>query len=66
MRTKLGWLTSWLAQTRADIISDPSTLGARAESKQFGQYVEHVRDELQAGHDIPKPDLDGRFPEGCA
>lgn len=66
VRTKLGWVTSWLAQTRADIISDPSTLGARAESKQFGQYVEHVRDELQAGHDIPKHDLDGRFPEGCA
>ncbi|MBN7434249.1 hypothetical protein I3U64_17815 [Mycobacteroides abscessus subsp. abscessus] len=66
VRTKLGWVTKWLAQTRADIIPDPSTPGARAEGKRFGQYVEHVRDELEAGHDISKPDLDGRFPEGCA
>lgn len=66
VRTKLGWLTKWLAQTRADIIPDPSTPGARAESQRFGQYVEHVRDELEAGQDISKPDLDGRFPEGCA
>lgn len=66
VRTKLGWVTKWLVQTRADIIPDPSTPGARAESKRFRQYVEHVRDELEAGHDISKPDLDGRFPEGCS
>ncbi|BBZ83261.1 Uncharacterised protein [Mycobacteroides abscessus] len=66
VRTKLGWVTQELASTRADIISDPSSAGAPAESERFSQYVGHVKAELEAGHDIPDSELDGRFPEGCA
>lgn len=66
VREQLGWVTQELAATRADIISDPSSAGAPAESERFSQYVGHVRAELEAGHDIPDSELDGRFPEGCA
>ncbi|RIS81302.1 hypothetical protein D2E44_14685 [Mycobacteroides abscessus] len=64
VRTKLGWVTMWLAQTRAGIIASPGP-NVAATNKRFGQYVERIRTELQAGKDIPDPDLDGRFPEGC-
>lgn len=66
VREQLGWVTQELAATRADIISDPSSAGAPAESERFSQYVGHVKAELEAGHDIPDSELDGRFPEGCA
>lgn len=64
VRTKLGWVTQELAATRADIISDPG-VGADAQAIQFGQYVSHVRAELQAGQDIPDT-IDKTYPEGCA
>ncbi|ORA57330.1 hypothetical protein BST24_24305 [Mycobacteroides franklinii] len=64
MREKLGWVTQELAATRADIISDPG-VGAEEQAKQFGQYVKHVRAELQAGHDISDP-IDKTYPEGCS
>lgn len=66
VREQLGWVTQELATTRADIISDPSSAGAPAESERFSQYVGHVKAELEAGHGIPDSELDGRFPEGCA
>lgn len=66
VREQLGWVTQELAATRADLISDPSSAGAPAESERFSQYVEHVKAELEAGHGIPDSELDGRFPEGCA
>ncbi|WP_236743232.1 hypothetical protein [Mycobacteroides franklinii] len=64
VREKLGWVTQELAATRADIISDPG-VGAEEQAKQFGQYVKHVRAELQAGHDISDP-IDKTYPEGCS
>ena len=64
VREKLGWVTKWLAKTRADIISDPG-VGAKEQAAGFSDYVNHVRAELQAGKDIPS-DLDDIFSEGCA
>lgn len=63
VRTKLGWVTQWLAQTRAGIIADPGA-GAKEQANMFTEWVTHVREELQEGRDIAS-DLDGAFPEGC-
>lgn len=65
VRTKLGWLTMWLAQTRAGIIDQPESPSVHATVTRFDQYVEHIGLELGSGQDISDPDLDGRFPEGC-
>lgn len=65
VRTKLGWITKWLAKVRGDIISDPG-IGAREQAEGFKDYVSHVRSELVAGHDIADSSLDGDYPEGCA
>lgn len=65
VRGKLGWVTQELAVTRAGIIDTAGTAGARAQAKDFQLYVEHVRAELEAGHNI-ESDLDTTFPEGCA
>lgn len=65
VRGKLGWVTMWLAQTRAGIIDHPESPSVQATVTRFDQYVEHIRLELSSGQDIPDPDLDGRFPEGC-
>ncbi|WJR34083.1 hypothetical protein P3F83_01105 [Mycobacteroides immunogenum] len=66
VREKLGWLTQWLAQTRAGIIDHPETPGSKVKPLRFREYVEHTKTELQAGRDISDTELDGRFPEGCA
>lgn len=63
VRMKLGWVTQWLAQTRAGIIADPGA-GAKEQANMFTEWVTHVREELQEGRDIAS-DLDGAFPEGC-
>ncbi|MBN7314692.1 hypothetical protein I3U70_25215 [Mycobacteroides abscessus subsp. abscessus] len=63
VREKLGWVTQWLAQTRAGIIADPGA-GAKEQANMFTEWVTHVREELQEGRDIAS-DLDGAFPEGC-
>ncbi|SIE27072.1 hypothetical protein [Mycobacteroides abscessus] len=65
VREKLGWVTMWLAQTRAGIIDHPESPSVHATVTRFDQYVEHIRLELSSGQDIPDSDLDGRFPEGC-
>jgi hypothetical protein len=65
VRSKLGWVTMWLAQTRAGIIDHPESPSVHATVTRFDQYVEHIRLELSSGQDIPDSDLDGRFPEGC-
>ncbi|MBE5506454.1 hypothetical protein [Mycobacteroides abscessus] len=65
VRKKLGWITQWLAQTRAGIIDHPDSPAVKSKVKTFEDYVEHVRSELQAEHDIPS-DLDSIFPEGCS
>ncbi|WP_131823922.1 hypothetical protein [Mycobacteroides abscessus] len=65
VRTKLGWVTMWLAQTRAGIIDHPESPSVHATVTRFDQYGEHIRLELSSGQDIPDSDLDGRFPEGC-
>ncbi|OHU36052.1 hypothetical protein BKG80_23545 [Mycobacteroides chelonae] len=64
MRAKLGWITQELAATRADII-DANTPDDSSMRNGFEQYVMHVRDELQAGHDISDP-IDKTYPEGCS
>lgn len=64
VRTKLGWITQELAATRADII-DANTPDDSSMQNGFEQYVMHVRDELQAGHDISDP-IDKTYPEGCS
>lgn len=64
VRTKLGWLTQELAATRADII-DANLPGDRSMLDGFDQYVRHLRDELQVGHDISDP-VDKTYPEGCS
>lgn len=63
VRTKLGWVTQWLAQTRGGIIADPGA-GAKEQANMFTEWVTHVREELQEGRDTAS-DLDGAFPEGC-
>lgn len=65
VRTKLGWVTKWLAKVRADII-DADTTGDSSMTDGFSQYIQHIKSELEAGHDIPDSALDGDFPEGCA
>lgn len=64
VRTKLGWVTQWLAKVRADIISDPGSAGSAAEKKTFDLYVKHVGDELREGQDSSSP-TDSIYPEGC-
>lgn len=64
VKTKLGWMTKWLAKVRADIISDPDSSGSKAEKKTFDSYVEHVRAELVAGRSGADP-TDDIYPEGC-
>lgn len=63
VRTKLGWVTQWLAQTRGGIMADPGA-GAKEQANMFTEWVTHVREELQEGRDTAS-DLDGAFPEGC-
>lgn len=63
VRKKLGWITQWLAQTRAGIIASPG-VGAKEQSNMFAEWVTHVREELQEGRSIAS-ELDGAFPEGC-
>lgn len=65
VRSKLGWLTMWLALSRAGIIDHPESPSVHATVTRFGQYVAHVKSELEAGQDISDAALDGRFPEGC-
>ncbi|MFT9573342.1 hypothetical protein ACM0BF_14310 [Mycobacteroides abscessus subsp. abscessus] len=64
VKTKLGWVTKALSETRAGII-DANTPGDTTELRGFKRYVGHVETELQAGHDITDSDADGDFPEGC-
>ncbi len=64
VRTKLGWLDRALAETRAGIIANAGTAGARAQGSDFELYVSHVRDELQLGRDTAS-DLDSTFIERC-
>lgn len=64
VRIKLGWLTQELAATRADII-DANLHGDRSMLDGFDQYVRHLRDELQVGHDI-SDSVDKTYPEGCS
>lgn len=64
VRTKLGWVDMWLIDTRAGIADkgDPET--SKELTAHFSKYVNHVKDELVAGHDINAP-IDSSFPEGC-
>lgn len=64
VRTKLGWLDMWLAQTRAGIVDHPESPSVKSKVKTFDDYVEHVHSELGAGKNIPS-DLDSIFPEAC-
>lgn len=64
VRTKLGWVAKALAETRAGIIANAGTAGARAQGNDFELYVSHVRDELQLGRDTAS-DLDSTFIERC-
>ncbi|NOS09341.1 hypothetical protein HGK65_20620 [Mycobacteroides abscessus] len=64
VKTKLGWMTKWLAKVRADIISDPGSAGSKAEKKTFDLYVNHVGNELRQGQDSSSP-TDSIYPEGC-
>ncbi|MBE5451221.1 Uncharacterised protein [Mycobacteroides abscessus subsp. abscessus] len=64
VKTKLGWLDKALSETRAGVIASAGTAGAKAQAQDFQRYVEHVRDELQSGHDITS-DLDSTFIERC-
>ncbi|SHT53641.1 Uncharacterised protein [Mycobacteroides abscessus subsp. abscessus] len=61
---KLGWVSMWLAQTRAGIIDHPESPAARANISGFNSYVKHVGSELTAGHDI-QDSIDETYPEGC-
>ncbi|RIU33918.1 hypothetical protein D2E83_19545 [Mycobacteroides abscessus] len=65
VRTKLGWITKWLAKVRADIISDPDSAGSNAEKETFKSYVKHVSDELRAGENH-SDSTDSIYPEGCS
>lgn len=64
VKTKLGWVTKALGETRADIVH-VNLPGDDTGLHGFERYVEHVKAELQAGLDIPDPDTDGDYPEGC-
>ncbi|SHO82828.1 hypothetical protein [Mycobacteroides abscessus] len=64
VRTKLGWVTKELSVTRAGVVDTAGTAGAEAQVKDFRLYIDHIRAELIAGHDIPS-DLDETYPEGC-
>ncbi len=64
VRTKLGWVTQWLLQTRAGIVAT-SGANSTVTNRRFHQYIEHIRAEMEAGQDISDSALDGRFPEGC-
>lgn len=64
VRTKLGWVTKELSATRAGVVDTAGTAGAEAQVKDFRLYIDHIRAELIAGHDIPS-DLDETYPEGC-
>lgn len=64
VKTKLGWLDMWLAQTRAGILDHPESPAVKSKVETFDDYVEHVRSELGAGKNIPS-DLDSIFPEAC-
>ncbi|SHO82676.1 hypothetical protein [Mycobacteroides abscessus] len=64
VRTKLGWVTKELSATRAGVVDTAGTAGAEAQVKDFQLYIDHIRAELTAGHDIPS-DLDETYPEGC-
>lgn len=64
VKTKLGWLDMWLAQTRAGILDHPESPAVTSKVETFDDYVEHVRSELGAGKNIPS-DLDSIFPEAC-
>lgn len=64
VRTKLGWVTQWLLQTRAGIVAT-SGANSTVTNRRFHQYIEHIRAEMKAGQDIADSALDGRFPEGC-
>lgn len=64
VRTKLGWVTQWLSQTRGGIIkaNNPTDTWAQED---FNDYVQHVKAELQVGHDVSVSALDGDYPERC-
>ncbi|SIB99936.1 hypothetical protein [Mycobacteroides abscessus] len=64
VKTKLGWVTKALGETRADIVHI-NLPGDDTGLHGFERYVEHVKAELQAGLDIPDSDTDGDYPEGC-
>lgn len=64
VRTKLGWVTQELLAARADIIA-ANAPGDDSMLEGFKRYVSHVRDELQAGHDVSNP-IDKTYPEGCS
>ncbi len=64
VRTKLGWVTKHLSQTRADII-DANAPGDDSMLKTFDMYVKHVRAELEVGRDSSDPS-DAIYPDGCA
>ncbi|KRQ31546.1 hypothetical protein AOT83_05095 [Mycobacteroides sp. H001] len=64
VRVKLGWVTQELLAARADIIS-ANAPGDDSMLEGFKRYVSHVRDELQAGHDVSNP-IDKTYPEGCS
>lgn len=64
VRTKLGWLTQWLSQTRGGIIKANNPTDTWAQDD-FNDYVQHVKAELQAGHDVSDSALDGDYPERC-
>ncbi|MBN7524323.1 hypothetical protein I3U46_08390 [Mycobacteroides abscessus subsp. massiliense] len=64
VRTKLGWVTQWLAQTRAGIIDHPDSPAVKANIAGFNSYVKHVGSELTAGHDI-QDSIYETYPEGC-
>lgn len=64
VRSKLGWVTQELAATRADII-DANSPDDKSMLDGFTRYVEHVKSELIAGHDITDS-IDKTYPEGCS
>ncbi|SHP92666.1 hypothetical protein [Mycobacteroides abscessus] len=64
VKTKLGWVTKALGETRADIVH-VNLPGDDTGLHGFERYVEHVKAELQAGLDIPDSDTDGDYLEGC-
>lgn len=64
VRTKLGWMTQWLSQTRGGIIKANNPTDTWAQDD-FNDYVQHVKAELQVGHDVSDSALDGDYPERC-